>query len=911
MKDSENKEKQVSEQSNTRLSVIITLVVLALGIIVTLLFYKNWGGKSAAESLSSSVTTYSNGDIVYRPGTESMAYDEDDSIIYYNNLLIIYLFSDLSEVDARTLASSVNGTVVGDISGAINVLQILVDESSLEQLNLYADKLMESDDVLYATYEMPLSISESAISDNNPWNDDTENPEPDRGNEDNPTGNDWWAEAIGAYAAWNYIDSHPDIISPITVGIIDNGFDEEHDEFRDRIAIQNINTIDSEKDSPNHGTHVAGIIVANNDDIGIRGVADSANLICADFSPVLGAEENLLDVGEYLEITKQLIESDAKVINNSWGYALKSEEVFKNAFIEENLDFLSPLYKLIASTDTEIAIDNLYDAYFSYVEAMNKRTAAECIAMMLELMINGHEDFLIVQCAGNGLNFSGPGIDASYIGYYAAINKDIYQQIISNKAVQKLEQFGINYESVKQRLLIVGAVENVRDENNGNYIMTTYSNYGETVNICAPGGGIPSETNDQMQIYSTFVDSYGYLSGTSMAAPMVSGAAALIWSIAPNLTAEEVQDILLKNYTVDAIGVRNGIEYTYPMLNVGSAVRAVVGGSTKVNFERFYEEFYEYAILTGVDDSGNVIWTYQTDKYMGADLDRVNEIAIRDGRYYFVEDGTIIALNISDGTVIWKNDSFSGGSPSFTFGDDGTLYICGYYGPDFLAVDKDGNTLKRIDSFDSDYFWPYQIDYLGNRIAITFEGCTDWTVSQTKFCVNLDDFSYYKEESQYEDNSVTGQKEHGNPNIIAQISNTFPDSYPYTSHLLVTLDDGIIVGEVSDYNSNSYGVIEMGDLTNDGQDEILVNVECVGSTYGATDVYVYTVDGTDLVEILHLDSQEIGTVYSELLYGTGATIEDGCLKVEGISEWDESGFWETYSNILIKYQNGVWIRSDE
>lgn len=557
---------------------------------------------------------------------------------------------------------------------------------------------------------------------------------------------------------------------------------------------------------------MAGIIAANNDDIGIRGVADSANLFCAEFTPVLGAEENLLDVGEYLEITKQLIESDAKVINNSWGYVLKSEEVFKNAFIEENLDFLSPLYKLIASTDTEIAIDNLYDAYFSYVEAMNKRTAAECIAMMLELIINGYEDFLIVQCAGNGLNFSGPGIDASYIGYYAAINREIYQQIISDKAVQKLEQFGINYESVKQRLLIVGAVENVRDENNGNYIMTTYSNYGETVNICAPGGGIPSETNDQMQIYSTFVDSYGYLSGTSMAAPMVSGAAALIWSIAPNLTAEEVRDILLKNYAVDAIGVGNGIEYTYPMLNVGIAVRTVVGGSTKVNFERFYEEFYEYAILTGADDSGNIIWTYQTDKYMGVDLDRVSEIAIRDGRYYFVEDGTIIALNISDGTVIWKNDSFSGGSPSFTFGDDGTLYICGYYGPDFLAVDKDGNTLKRIDSFDSDYFWPYQIDNLGNRIAITFEGCTDWIVSQTEFCVNLDDFSYYKEESQYEDNSITGQKEHGNSNIIAQISNTFPDSFPYTSHLLVTLDDGTIVGEVSDYNSNSYGVIEMGDL---------------------------------------------------------------------------------------------------
>lgn len=37
---------------------------------------------------------------------------------------------------------------------------------------------------------------------------------------------------------------------------------------------------------------------------------------------------------------------------------------------------------------------------------------------------------------------------------------------------------------------------------------------------------------------------YGYSKGTSMAAPMVSGAAALVWSLDPSLSAAEVKAIL-------------------------------------------------------------------------------------------------------------------------------------------------------------------------------------------------------------------------------------------------------------------------------------------------------------------------------------------------------------------------------
>jgi hypothetical protein len=73
--------------------------------------------------------------------------------------------------------------------------------------------------------------------------------------------------------------------------------------------------------------------------------------------------------------------------------------------------------------------------------------------------------------------------------------------------------------------------------------LATFSNYGlNTVDVGAPG----------VNIYSTLSDStgggdelYGYMSGTSMAAPEVAGLASLIWGTKPTLTAAGVKDIIL------------------------------------------------------------------------------------------------------------------------------------------------------------------------------------------------------------------------------------------------------------------------------------------------------------------------------------------------------------------------------
>ncbi|MBN2364948.1 MAG: T9SS C-terminal target domain-containing protein [Calditrichaeota bacterium] len=71
-----------------------------------------------------------------------------------------------------------------------------------------------------------------------------------------------------------------------------------------------------------------------------------------------------------------------------------------------------------------------------------------------------------------------------------------------------------------------------------------FSNYGTWVDISAPGTNILSSYHLHSDPQNDYV---AEISGTSMAAPIAAGTAALIWSTNPNLTAAEVRTILFNN----------------------------------------------------------------------------------------------------------------------------------------------------------------------------------------------------------------------------------------------------------------------------------------------------------------------------------------------------------------------------
>jgi len=94
---------------------------------------------------------------------------------------------------------------------------------------------------------------------------------------------------------------------------------------------------------------------------------------------------------------------------------------------------------------------------------------------------------------------------------------------------------------------------------------SSFSNYGvRSVDLAAPGSGI-------LSTYYSSNSSYTSLSGTSMAAPHVTGAAALLAGYNPNLSVASLKATLMNS--VDVLSSWNGIVKSGGRLNVDRALR--------------------------------------------------------------------------------------------------------------------------------------------------------------------------------------------------------------------------------------------------------------------------------------------------------------------------------------------------
>lgn len=309
--------------------------------------------------------------------------------------------------------------------------------------------------------------------------------------------------------------NYSEYFSKIKVGVVDSGFNTNHEDLQGRISFPSRSS--KNRNRPDyHGTCVAGIIAAeHNNGIGTAGVADNAELLCVDWEP--DEDQNWNTTLHIFFGTCRLIRKGAKIINLSIGtsaYSIESgnEEKEKDA------------YGKIYSTAVSVLIGRGYN-------------------------------FLIVQSAGNGDN-NANAVDASYNGHFSAIDMENCNSICP----------GVSKQDILDRILIVGAVyyNSIEDI----YKFTSFSNTGKNVNICAPG----------RSVYGPDVDDDGYrtMSGTSSAAPIVSGVAALVWSVNPSLKGNEVKRILVENVSHYASSDYEEADNTYPMVNAKLSVEAAI-----------------------------------------------------------------------------------------------------------------------------------------------------------------------------------------------------------------------------------------------------------------------------------------------------------------------------------------------
>lgn len=219
--------------------------------------------------------------------------------------------------------------------------------------------------------------------------------------------------------------------------------------------------------TPLHGTHVAGIIGAAHNSIGIDGIADNVRIMAVRAVP--DGDEHDKDIALAI---RYAVDNGAKVINMSFGKSFSPQKQW-------------------------------VDDAVKYAES---------------------KGVLLVHAAGNDAK----NIDTTY-NYPTPV-------FLTN-----------SYRA--SNWITVGANGATGDARTGG-ITATFSNYGKNeVDVFAPG----------VNIYSTIPggNTYGNLSGTSMASPVTAGLAALILEYYPNLTPQQVKFIIENSAVKPAIKVSN------------------------------------------------------------------------------------------------------------------------------------------------------------------------------------------------------------------------------------------------------------------------------------------------------------------------------------------------------------------
>ena len=439
-------------------------------------------------------------DGIYYPAESDIKVDKDTGEAYVDNTIIVFFKNDTTEDEINKTAKTLKGEIVSH-NEVVDAYKIKVKERSLKKLNDLCKKASDIDCVKTAFVDYATVETTNAIP-NDPWKKEgflkklIFGSDRESWDEDDPNGNNWWAEAVEAPSAWN----HKDELEKIKIGVIDMDLDKEHEDLKEVVSCW-MPTYPEEKDG--HGTHVSGIIGAKADNgKGISGILWDCDIVAG--GPMGYKKEN----GNYYvtsitaDMFTKLVKDNAKVINYSIGRDNK-----ENWEISEYLD-------------SEARLLSRY---------------------MLEALERGH-DFVVVQSAGNGdrrVDKNGEviydedgnpkriAVEATRAGDFAAISKKNCEESDKTRA-----------EDIIGRIIVVGNAEKYAPKK---FRQEITSNFGSRVDICAPGTNIYSTLPKRKGISK---DGYGYMTGTSMAAPAVSGVAGMVWAADPSLTGPEVKEIV-------------------------------------------------------------------------------------------------------------------------------------------------------------------------------------------------------------------------------------------------------------------------------------------------------------------------------------------------------------------------------
>jgi subtilisin family serine protease len=369
---------------------------------------------------------------------------------------------------------------------------------------------------------------------------------------------------LRAPLAWNARNA-----GDVNVVVIDTGVDYRHPELASafRGGYDFVNADTDPLDDNGHGTHVSGTIVAKNDKQGVVGVAPGMRLYSLKVlnGQGKGDSENLIKALDWVTAKKKA-EGGRWVINLSLG-SDEASDLEREAFVKAGDDGIIIVAASGNSSTSAIAAPVNFPAAYPNVVAVGAVNEAKIITTF--------------SCQGPELDFTAPGMailstvrvgtdEISYIvdgptalqtmplegsrkgqftGQYVfcGLGKedDFTPQKVGGK-IALIRRGEITFAEKAKRAKQNGAAAVVIFNNEGQYTRwTMFSDsdpssytYEWPLTVSMPQGlgeALASKGTGTLTVAYVF-DDYGEKSGTSMASPHVAGAAAFLWSIAPNAT---------------------------------------------------------------------------------------------------------------------------------------------------------------------------------------------------------------------------------------------------------------------------------------------------------------------------------------------------------------------------------------
>ncbi|WP_139831049.1 S8 family serine peptidase, partial [Serratia marcescens] len=285
-------------------------------------------------------------------------------------------------------------------------------------------------------------------------------------------------------------------------------------------------SVDSDGTLGSHGTHVGGIAAGSRDGGAMHGVAFNAQIISAENGDP-GPEDGIIlgnDGAVYKAGWDALVASGARIINNSWGIGITEK------FDEGGYD---PAYPHFTVNDAQKQFDQIKQilgtkpggAYQGAIDA-------------------ARSGVVTIFAAGNDGNLNNPDAMAG-LAYFVP--------------------------EIAPNWLSVASLQD--PTNTGDYSISTFSSRcGYTASFCvsAPGTRVYSSVIEGTSV-ENLTTGYAKYSGTSMAAPHVAGAVAVLMERFPYLSGAQVAEVLKTTATdmgapgIDAL-------YGWGMINLGKAI---------------------------------------------------------------------------------------------------------------------------------------------------------------------------------------------------------------------------------------------------------------------------------------------------------------------------------------------------